>query len=830
MRPEVENPFLSDVCRSPWHAAESVQGLNIDVLDQLVDVVGGRSAGPMMLLTAPRAGYGKTHLLGRVAAAAANQAVIVPVAFKSGDSLTLASLSRRGIESLADTAATAEFPGWSRLREGAAQVVMGLLRRLIENRQLPCANAEQAVQVLAGPAHDIFDPAGKARRIGEWIIQNSEGLRGPLAMLAARDLPLRAELLDGWMGAFLEQSISGGLSGVAEMQELANTDNDTGVPAWLRILGLWRPVVLLVDHLDGFYRHPDAGVKIASMLMELVESHRLHVLLSLNQDVWQATFGHHLPSALEDRLTASQVLLRGLTESDANDLLRLRLDQYKLADEEKREFEEFVSVKRHFLGRPIGSVSARAFLRHCARQWEIFQSAPPSPVAAAPLEMPMETSVVLPEIPSTAITPSAPAPVTHAPNEPVPASIITEVDNASSIPLMTETLLDETGKASLPSLFDETTASDVQTMAESLAEPRHALPQDEPVASRNTTPESGDGEASEEDDPSAAPQNMLPAPLVRDDDDEDDTPNRRDWKSVPGKTSATSNGSATPTADAFVKLREMLAQLRQPGQTALAATTVASPAPVQESESPFRTPASPLHAIAHPPSPAGSPFQPPHSPPVPKVGTALPPPRPKTGSLPSPADALLGRFQALRLQHQAEALSQPLDHPRLADLIRLAGRRFPLVRYSEHELPGLPGRHVHYWALQGVEILFGLAPFTDAMYWRTLCGFAAGRLTDLFTQAERERRVPARLKVVGFKTEREQLAWQNLVHHQFLPEPIRQITDIVHLDTEGLASLYAMQRIIKESEAGTLQAEPAQVISVLARELDFFWKRITRVV
>lgn len=809
MKPEVENPFLSDVCRTPWHAAESVQGLNVDVLDQLVDVVGGRSAGPMMLLTAPRAGYGKTHLLGRVAAAAANQAVIVPVAFKSGDSLTLASLSRRGIESLAENSVAGEHPGWSRLREAAAQVVMGLLRRLIESRQLPCANAEQAVQVLGGPVQDVFDEAGKARRIGDWITQNRDGLRGPLAMLAAREVPLRAELLDGWMAAFLEQSVSGGISGMAEMQDLTGSDNDTGVPAWLRLLALWRPVVLLVDHLDGFYRHPDAGVKIASMLMELVEGHRLHVLLSLNQDVWQATFGHHLPSALEDRLTASQVLLRGLSESDAAHLLRLRLDQTTLSAEEKQEFEQFVSVQRHFLGRPIGSVSARAFLRHCARQWEMYQSAPPPLPGGETLE-----SAPLPELPGPGSTVA-----------PMPLPVITEVDTGSSIPLMTETVhvesADSSPSSALPAIFDDETASDMQTMAESLAEPRHALPQDEAPPKRAMDP--APPSPLVDDEPSAAPQNMLPAPPPANDDDN----SLEDWHSTPHKP-VEQNGSATPTADAFVKLREMLAQLRQPGQVALAASAAASTAPAPVAEPPFRATSGPAPAGA--PMTSATPFKIAHSPPVPVVGTTLPPPRPKILTPASPADALLGRFQALRLQHQAEALSQPLDHARLADLIRLAGRRFPLVRYSEHELPGLPGRHVFYWALQGVEILFGLAPFSDASYWRTVCGFAAGRLTDLAAQAEREHRAPARLKLVGFKTEREQLAWQNLMHSQFLPEPIRQIADIVHLDTDGLASLYAMQRIIKESESGTLQAEPAQVISVLARELDFFWKRITRVV
>jgi len=797
-----ENPFLSDVCRTPWHAAESVQGLNVDVLDQLVDVVGGRSAGPMMLLTAPRAGYGKTHLLGRVAAAAADQAVIVPVAFRSGDPLTLASLSRRGIESLSETASSAEMPEWSRLREAVAQVVMILLRRLIETGRLPCANADQAVQVLAGPVQDVFDADGRAKRIGDWIAQNRESLRGPLAMLASREVPLRAEVLDGWMAAFLEQSLYGGLGGVAEMQELTTGDNETGVPAWLRLLTLWRPVVLLVDHLDGFYRHPDAGVKIASMLMELVEAHRLHVLLSLNQDVWQATFGHHLPSALEDRLTASQVLLRGLTEADATDLLRLRLDQTTLSAKERADFEDFVSVNRHFLGRPIGSVSARAFLRHCSRQWEIFKSSPPSPDEG------VSGSAGLPELPAATIV----------------SSSLTEVDTTSSIPLMTETVqMEQAGTilTPMPILFDEETASGVQTMAESLAEPRPALPQDDAPPANFVDP--APPEVLEDESQGPEGGLLLEDPMVQEHSIDD-------WHGTNGAATS-QNGSATPTADAFVKLREMLAQLRQPGHAALAAAATATaahsitPTPAAPPEAPFRVPASPPPPATAPA--ARSPFQVANTP---ATGTVLPPPRTAPKAPPTATNALQGRFQALRLQHQAEAQSQPLDHSRLADLIRLAGRRFPLVRFSEHELPGLPGRLTFYWALQGIEVLFGLAPFSDVLYWRTLSGFAAGRLTDLAAQAEREGREPARLKIVGFKTEREQLAWQNLLHSQTLPEPIRQITDIVHLDTDGLASLYAMQRIIKESESGVLQAEPAQVISVLARELDFFWKRITRVV
>ncbi len=793
------NPFSTDVCRTPWHVDDSVQGLNADVLDQLVDVVGGQSAGPLMLLTAPRAGYGKTHLLGRVAAAAADQAVIVPVAFRSGDSLTLSTLSRRGIESLAESAVSGDSQGWTRLREVSGHVVLLLLRRLIEGGQLACANTDQALEALSGSGQDVFDPHGKACRIGTWIAQNRESLRGPMAMLAARELPLRAESLDSWMAAMLEQSIHGGLAGMAEMQELTAEDNNSGVPAWLRLLAVWRPVVLLVDHLDGFYRHPDAGVKIASMLMELVEAHRLHVLLSLNQDVWQATFGHHLPSALEDRLTASQVLLRGLTEADAEELLRLRLSQTDISAEHRDEFTRFVSVKRHFLGRPIGSVSARAFLRHCARQWEVFQSAPPSPD-----EVPA-TPQVMPELLGTmevALLPSL------------------ETESGGAIPLMTETVrlsIAEGTPMTLPVLFDDQTASDVQSMAESLTEPLAALPQDEVTTSviDPAPTEMMEGPAT-----STGHNAQHPATPAGDDN------SFEDWSNKPELTEA--EKALAPTTDAFVKLREMLARLRQPGQAAsvLAAEgqNFTPPAPsasvLSAPESPFRVAAG---AQATSPPAAASPFQAASST-VAATGLA----QIKIKAPASPADLLQGRFQALRLQLQAEALTQPLDYSRLADLIRLAGRRFPLVRFSEHELSSLTGRYALYWSLQGVEILFGLAPFSDATYWRTLTSFAAGRVTDLASQAEREGGTAPKLKLVSFKTEREQLSWQNLANSQLLPEPIRQITDIVHLDTEGLASLYAMQRIIKESESGVLQAEPAKVIGVLARELDFFWKRITR--
>lgn len=757
---EIENPFLDSVCRTPWDVDGSVEGLNAEALDQLIDGVALKSGSPLIMLTAPRAGYGKTHLLGRVAAAAADQAIMVPLAFRSGDALTLTTLNRRGIESL--HLAGSEMSGWSLLRESSAYIVATLMHRLIQSGQLPCANPTQALGVLAGPVEAIFNPQGKARMIGEWISKNRETLRGALATLASSELPLQVNSLDAWLGALLELSLEGGQAGLADMQSLCSADQETGIPTWLRLLTLWRPVVLLVDHLDGFYRNPKAGVDIATLLMDLADFHQVHVLLSLNQDVWQATFGHHLPSALEDRLTNSQVLLRGLTEKDATSLLHLRLEKAGLNSARKAEFEAFVSINRHFLGRPIGSVSARAFLRHCARQWEIFQTSPPYTENKA--------SEVFPALADPQIDPS----------------------DCGVIPLKTQTVSQHLpslpGSPVMPTLFDTETQSEVQLMAESLSEPRPAIPQDE----------TADHIAPPEFPPRMEAEVLQTDSTLLDEDTEDGSD---EWNSTPRITNLQSQGSV-PSADAFVKLREKLARLRRP-ESAIAATTLAA--------SPFRLSEATDKVIPQAPL---TPFQ--------AAAKAV-------KKAPQENDLLQQRFQSLRQQWIQEGGSQPLDHAKLAALIRLAGRRFPLVRFSEHELPELTGRYAMYWALQGVEILFGLASFTDAAYWRTLSGFAAGRLSNLAAQTERDGFPSPKLKLVSFKTEIDQFSWQNLLNSQIIAGPLVGITDVIELDTGNVAALYAMQCIIKESEAGILPADPTQVMTVLARELDFFWKRITRV-
>jgi hypothetical protein len=539
--------------------------------------------------------------------------------------------------------------------------------------------------------------------------------------------------LEEWIQAILNHASTGDGRSTASLTALASA-NRLSCEVWLRLLALWKPVVVLVDHLDGFYRDERAGLRIAMLLLDMAEIAGVHVVLSLNQDVWQATFGHHLPSALEDRLTASQVLLRGLGTDEAAALVRLRLGESGVPEDEAAKFERFLDVRRYFLGRPVGSVSVRNFLRHAAAQWQLFSRSSAfetGPGSGGGDEEDEDGPAVLLPVIAEPASRAAPPP----PKPPEPGGV---------------------------RMFDADTADYMKRVAEGLAEPTPALPQQETAAPN----------------PPKAP--VSPPP------------------SAEGIAAMPTLGSAATLKNqgAFEKLREMLDKLRAADVQA----KTSSPSPGVAASQPSSV-ATRLSTLMN------------SSPAAESQGTR---------------EALLGRFEALRLQMGAEADSRPLDMSRVMDLIRLAGKRFPLVQYAEVELPGLTGNTAAKWTLQGNEILFGAGEFTDPRYWKVLAGFSMGRLAVLSEQAKATGEPASQFKLVSFKSEREADAWAAIWRTEIFPAALRPHVDAVHLDTRSVAALYAMHRMIKEAETGALRAEPAHVISVLARELDFFWKRVTR--
>jgi hypothetical protein len=736
------NPFYLDVCTAPFSVveAQSVSALNHPALTRvgaaIEDLREGQgslpASGPLLLLTAPRAGYGKTHLLGRIAAQTEGHAVALPVIFRPDNDLTWPALASESLSALAHLPSATS--GWDRLRETCAGIFASLVRRMVQEGQLPCANRQQAERVLASDPKALFAETGGARVIGDWLKKNYAQIRRILASHARVPSP-SPHGAEAWVDALFACAQHGTAATVSTVTSLSCGDRMAFI-TWIQLVASWRPVVLMVDHLDGFYRNEQAGLRIATMVLELASLEGTSLVLSMNQDLWQATFAHHLPSALEDRLTAAPFLLRGITASEAQDLTLLRLQSAHAYEDEALEFIAFLRLERWFESRPTGSVSVRAYLRHAAQQWEVFQDYKARGEDPAQAHSEPEAAPPLPPIASV-------EPVT-TPFSLAPVQEVTEA----------------------PSIFPQLDTEAIQRMAESLSEPTPAMVRQTFAPAPLAAHQGGTTQL-----PASQPDSEPPAPEPFLLDDE-------------GPIVSLAQPGQPQAPGAMEKLRDMMERLRQQPAPATSAPELAVPV-------------------------------------VSSVAARL-------ANVMEPGPSAQSRFEELRLEAAAEvAPSVPLDYGRIAEVIRLAGRRFPLVRYDDFFLPNLTNRTVPRWSIPGMEVLFGLSPLTDTAYWHTLAEVACLRISHL-QQESAQHNGAVRLKVIVPKSEQDTLAWTALQSNQSLPYVFRAQVEPMHLDPRSLASLYATQRLIQEAESGVLQVSPPHLMSIVTRELDFLWKRVTR--
>ncbi|MFZ4766181.1 MAG: hypothetical protein ACOYMN_14620, partial [Roseimicrobium sp.] len=320
------------------------------------------------------------------------EAVVAGLPWQSADGLTWAGCGRGLLQDLAAGAARPTV-----LQQVCAGVLATLLRRLIQTGRIPSTDPVQALRVLSQDPMDLFIEGGNAKVIGEWFRRHFDPLRKPLAEISSLDGP---EAVEDWLRVFFEYVENPTSATLAALTDRVEKGGAAQVSRFLRLATIWKPLVLVADHMDGLYRDVESGVAVARMALALASLPGVHVVLSMNQDLWETTFGRQLPSALEDRLSARSVALRGLTVEDSRSLVALRLTEAGLPMQSQREFLEFLDLDRFFLGRPIGSVSARGLLRHASQMWRhwlradetqpVASTPPPREEAPAPLPLALE--------------------------------------------------------------------------------------------------------------------------------------------------------------------------------------------------------------------------------------------------------------------------------------------------------------------------------------------------------------------------------------------------------------------------------------------------------
>ncbi|OYV04709.1 MAG: hypothetical protein CFE26_15430 [Verrucomicrobiales bacterium VVV1] len=377
-----EHPFqalFETFGRLPSAHAESI---NRRAYEQLWSVlaVGPDHAGRCILLKAPRAGHGKTHLLSRLQHHLGNDHEFIPLYAASGSFIAAASVTSDTLSRLSRA-----------LPAGGGLCILDLLVRrlfalalqpLVRSGEVPCQDREGALAALRNRPVETFDFHHPNAVTAHWARENFEVLGPRLALeLAQRTgAPLREIMF--WVDALFRfaatpvdhPSRAGNL-----IQTVATTPAQPAqvferLSALLCLLTQLVRVVLVADDLEGFSSDESAALHFASFLGSLRHSaDRVDTILSVNRDIWESAFLPRLSGGLADRLSEVVIELEPLSRDEMVALLEARA----------------TGLGERIYGRldlSNGERHARGILRAAASAWTNASapSIPPAEIVATP--------------------------------------------------------------------------------------------------------------------------------------------------------------------------------------------------------------------------------------------------------------------------------------------------------------------------------------------------------------------------------------------------------------------------------------------------------------
>jgi hypothetical protein len=367
------SPLFQVFGRETPHTVESI---NHAAFQQMLTILQRplQAYGLCTLLRAPRAGYGKSHLLCRLQQNLRGTHEFVLLQAAEGNRFDAVA----SLESLLMQLNHA-LPG------GAGLTALDLLARklfalglepLVRSGEVPSQDRESALLTLAQRPTETFDFHHPSAVTAHWardhfevmgprlIVELSKCLQAPM-----RDITFWVEVLFRYAVTPLEHPgrLATLFSAVGASSPTAAHDR---LSVLLHFLSQWQRIVLVVDELEGLSANPEAALRLATFLTSIRHSaERVDVILSVNDDVWESAFVPRLSGGLLDRLTEAFVRLTPLSEQEALSLLQGRHHGATMANLVQLQLK--------------GDLYARAVLRAAALQEPLpfFASAPqPMPV------------------------------------------------------------------------------------------------------------------------------------------------------------------------------------------------------------------------------------------------------------------------------------------------------------------------------------------------------------------------------------------------------------------------------------------------------------------
>ncbi len=682
---------------------------------------GVSAPGQLLVLLAPAAGYGKTRFLAHAGRALSEEFEMVPLHFQKGSPIRWVSVFNDLVEHCFERVAPA---GELRLiDELARRVFADLTAHLIRSGVVPAPDPQEAVRALTDTPLEVFDFSNAEGRVVQWFCSVFEALLPLLAAEAERRYSLTREASVFWLRALYVQSrevVEKGGAGAGREGFVTGLEGDGGETAVDRLAGLgrllcrWRPVIFIADQLNSFLGDRERGAELGGILVDLPEIVPGSVtIVSVNRDLWEATFRGSLPGAVEDRLISEALLLGGMSPEEARRFVEQRLVEAGIPDDVASRFLPWMESgsENGFSG--SGELSPRRLLRIAKERWDAFvASGGDAPVAQ------------------------------EAKRDESPAS---SSQGTGFKPLE-------------PLVFDEHLT---------LRPRRFKVPRREDLEDAAKIEEiqgAGGGVSG---------------------------------KKVPALAETVENLKAEAQR-AFFEFHEIFKAVLSPEGGDASATAIEGEIR-SEVEAAMETDA------------AG--------------GGIVEAPR-ETAAGDEEKEGLAQEYHRLRRDVLAGPAPEHLDLVRFYAVLNGVGELLPVVVQNEFDLPEYRGFRVLEWSNESQLVFFGLLSLKSSRYWDALIRYAS-RFIESETRGDSSARARV-VKVVVLAPEGDAVEaslWRSDLAN--LGGQVPSI-DVVEVDRETVAAIYAIERLLGEARDRGNTCKSEEVSRFAIRELDFFWRRLTR--
>ncbi len=388
--------------------------------------------GRCILLRAPRAGHGKTHMLSRMQHHLGASHEFIALHAGLGSRIDASSVTDDTLRRLLRPLPAAG--GLCVLDLLTRRLFSLALQPLVASGEVPCQDREGALTALRTRPVETFDFHHPNAVTAHWARENFEILGQRLSMEIAQRGGLPVREVAFWVDTLFHFAAtpvdhSARMRGLADAIHLGDPAEGVRMDRLVALLGMVAMlvrVVLVADDLEGFSSDETAALGLAAFLGSLRQSvDRLDVIISLNQDVWDSAFVPRLTGGLADRLSEVLIELGPLNDSEMLALLESRVPGLG-----SRVLER--------VDRGSAGTHARGVIRAAGVAWMKASEVPPTPQSGySPVISAVSPVVVPPHFVEEMVKPvSVPvdAPVPESPNDvPAPEVEIEEIPTVETV-------------------------------------------------------------------------------------------------------------------------------------------------------------------------------------------------------------------------------------------------------------------------------------------------------------------------------------------------------------------------------------------------------------